>query len=162
MAKKEKPKMFEEITFTSTEEAEKELKKEKILFIVKGVGTALAVIGTIIFCVGVKKGDGDTWMGTMSTIGLLIGIVGELVACFVYKIFKYWFKFIGIMGVIIPVLGLFVGFVLGFVAAVYLPAIYALLAFKESLNNYKAAKAYLSTKQTVVVPTVVESNNSES
>lgn len=144
MARKEKPKMFEEINFASAEEAEKELKKEKVLFIVKGIGTALAIIGTIIFCIGVKKSDGDTWMGTMSAIGLLIGIAGELLACFVYKIFKYWFKFIGIMGVIIPVLGLIAGFVLGLVAAVYFPAIYALIAFKESLNNYRAAKAYLS------------------
>lgn len=142
MAKKEKKKMFDEVVFTSVEEAEKALKREKIMFIVIGIGTLLALVGTIMFCAALKKGG--SWDQPLVGIGLCIGVVGELVACLVYKVFKYWLKFIGIMGVIIPVLGLLLGFVLGAVVAIYFPAVYAVLAFKESYDKYKAAKAYLT------------------
>lgn len=136
--KKEKVNFFQNTLINSVEQAEKEMKKQKILLIIKAVGMLLAVIGTIIIF-----GNGGNLSSQGAQAGMLIGWAGELIACFGYKVFKYWFKMISALGVYLLFIGWIIGFVLGLAFFIYVPAIFAIISLIESRRNYKAAKVYL-------------------
>lgn len=147
MTAKEKKKLFDVIEFVSVEQAEKEFNKQKILFIVKGIGTLLALIGTIMIF---ASGENKTLLG----LGFVIGIIGELAACLGYKLFIYAIKVFFNMLFLIPIIawlpfGLMLGVIIGVGAVIYAPVLYSVISLVETYRNYSDAKAYLELHTTI-------------
>ena len=147
MTAKEKKKLFDVMEFASVEQAQKEYDKQRTLFIVKGIGTLVALIGTIITIATMNHES--VW-----PIALCVGLVGEAVACLGYKGFIYFIKIWWNTFIFIPMvfwlpIGAMLGAVLGVFAIVYLPVIGAAISFFETYRNYNEAKEYLELHQTI-------------
>lgn len=138
MAKKDNSNFFAELEIQGQEEALKEIKKQKTLLIIKSIGTAMALIGTLIILFRGKTNDPLLYMG----IGGLIGVTGELLACLFYKLFVFIGKVFLWWASLIPIIGIFIGICCCVILAIYVPVFYAVLSLIETIRNYKEAMEY--------------------